>query len=73
MIQKRSFTKYTIILQIFLLLFAMATIPASAASEAIPSFPLSVGGEVTIDGELAPVGTEINLKEYMAIYLLTGC
>ncbi|MDA0524509.1 hypothetical protein [Methanococcoides alaskense] len=62
MIQKKSFTKYTIILQIFLLLFAMATIPVSAASEAIPSFPLSVGGEVTIDGELAPVGTEITVK-----------
>ncbi len=62
MIQKRSFTKYTIILQIFLLLFAMATIPVSAASEAIPSFPLSVGGEVTIDGEVAPVGTEITVK-----------
>jgi hypothetical protein len=62
MIQKRSFTKYAIILQIFLLLFAMATIPVSAASEAIPSFPLSMGGEVTIDGEVAPVGTEITVK-----------
>jgi hypothetical protein len=62
MIQKKSFIKYTIILQIFLLLFAMATIPVSAAPEVIPSFPLSVGGEVTIDGELAPVGTEITVK-----------
>jgi hypothetical protein len=62
MIQKKSFIKYTIILQIFLLLFAMATIPVSAAPEVIPSFPLSVGGEVTIDGEVAPVGTEITVK-----------
>ncbi|MCM1988071.1 hypothetical protein [Methanococcoides seepicolus] len=62
MIQKRSFTKYTIILQIFLLLFAMATIPVSTASEASPSLPLIVGGEVTIDGEVAPVGTEITVK-----------
>lgn len=62
MIQKRSFTKYTIILQIFLLLFAIATIPVSTASEASPSLPLIVGGEVTIDGEVAPVGTEITVK-----------
>jgi hypothetical protein len=62
MIQKKSFIKYTIILQIFLLLFAMATIPVSAASEAIPSQPLFIGGEVTIDGEVAPVGTEITVK-----------
>ena len=62
MIQKRSFTKDTIILQILLLLFAIATIPVSTASEASPSFPLIVGGEVTIDGEVAPVGTEITVK-----------
>ncbi|NPE31822.1 hypothetical protein HNV12_28460 [Methanococcoides sp. SA1] len=62
MIHKRSFTKYTIILQIFLLLFAIATIPVSTASEASPSLPLIVGGEVTIDGEVAPVGTEITVK-----------
>jgi hypothetical protein len=64
MIQKRSFTKYTIILQIFLLLFAMATIPVSTASEAEanPSLALIAGGEVTIDGEVAPVGTEITVK-----------
>ncbi|NPE27246.1 hypothetical protein HNV12_04560 [Methanococcoides sp. SA1] len=62
MIQKRSFIKYTIILQVFILLFAIATIPVSASSEASPIFPLIVGGEITIDGEVAPVGTEISVK-----------
>ncbi|WP_305064861.1 hypothetical protein, partial [Methanococcoides sp.] len=37
-------------------------IPVSTASEASPSLPLIVGGEVTIDGEVAPVGTEITVK-----------
>lgn len=62
MIKKGSFIKYTLILQVFILLFAIATIPVSAASEAAPSFPLIVGGEITIDGEAAPVGTEITVK-----------
>ncbi len=62
MIKNRSFTKYTVILQAFILLFAIATIPVGAASEAAPSFPLIVGGDITIDGEAAPVGTEITVK-----------
>lgn len=58
MIKKRSFTKHTVILQVFLLLFALAMIPVVSASE---TFPLIAGGEVTIDGEAAPVGTEITV------------
>ncbi|MBP2031129.1 hypothetical protein J2755_002077 [Methanohalophilus levihalophilus] len=62
MIKKGSFSKYTIILQAFILLFAIATIPVGAASESAPSFPIIAEGDITIGGEAAPVGTEITVK-----------
>lgn len=62
MINKRSFTKYTIILQVFLILFAIATIPVNAAEAGEPILPLQLEGIVTINGDAAPVGTEITAK-----------
>ncbi|APH39093.1 hypothetical protein [Methanohalophilus halophilus] len=60
MIKKGSFTRYTIILQVFVLLFAIATIPACSASQGeIPSLPLLVEGEVSQGDNAAPAGTEV--------------
>ncbi|WP_462273584.1 hypothetical protein [Methanohalophilus sp.] len=63
MIKKGSFTRYTIILQVFVLLFAIATIPAcSASQEEIPSLPLIVEGEVNQGDNAAPAGTEVTAE-----------
>lgn len=63
MIKKGSFTRYTIILQVFVLLFAIATIPACSASQGeIPSLPLLVEGEVSQGDNAAPAGTEVTAK-----------
>ncbi|RNI11867.1 hypothetical protein EFE42_09535 [Methanohalophilus sp. RSK] len=59
MIKKGSFTRYTIILQVFVLLFAIATIPACSAS---PSLPLIVEGEVMQGDNAAPAGTEVTVE-----------
>jgi hypothetical protein len=63
MIKKGSFTRYTIILQVFVLLFAIATIPTCSASEGgIPSLPLLVEGEVIQGDNAAPAGTEVTAE-----------
>lgn len=59
--KKGVFVKFTIALQVFILLFAAAVIPASAASDA-PQSPLVLSGNVELNGAPAPVGTEITAE-----------
>lgn len=48
-------------LHVFIMLFALAVYPVSAVDSA-PSMPLVLSGNIEIDGEPAPVGTEIVVK-----------
>jgi len=54
----KNIVSFAITVQIFILLCATVAVPATAA-EAIPEFPLVVGGTVEVNGEPAPVGTVI--------------
>ena len=60
-INYRVFVSFAITLQILMLLFAISAIPA-AAVEGTPSLPLVLQGTVELDGEPAPVNTEITAK-----------
>lgn len=58
-----SFNRYKSILQLFIVLFAIAMIPACSASQGeIPSLPLLVEGEVSQGDNAAPAGTEVTVK-----------
>lgn len=58
-----SFNRYKSILQVFIVLFAIAMIPACSASQGeIPSLPLIVEGEVNHGNNAAPAGTEVTAK-----------
>ena len=62
-INYRVFVTFAITLQILILLFATAVIPAVAVEDTIPSHPsLVLQGTVELDGEPAPVNTEITAK-----------
>jgi hypothetical protein len=62
-INNRVFVSFAITLQILMLLFATAVIPAAADEEGTPSpMPLVLQGTVELDGEPAPVNTEITAK-----------
>ena len=52
--------KYIVCFHVFILLFALAAMPASAIGS--PSLPLTLSGNIEIDGTSAPVGTEIVVK-----------
>jgi hypothetical protein len=60
-INNRVFVSFAITLQILMLLFAISAIPAAAVEET-PSLPLVLQGTVELDGEPAPVNTEITAK-----------
>ena len=55
--QKRIFP-LIMVLQIFIISFAVMAIPAAAT----PDLPTILKGSVNLDGKLAPVGTEISVK-----------
>ena len=58
-----SFNRYKSILQLFIVIFAIAMIPACSASQGeIPSLPLLVEGEVSQGDNAAPAGTEVTVK-----------
>ncbi|ADE37028.1 hypothetical protein [Methanohalophilus mahii] len=58
-----SFNRYKSILQVFIVLLAIAMIPACSASEgSIPSLPLIVEGEVNQGDNAAPAGTEVTAQ-----------
>lgn len=63
-----SFNRYKSILQVFIVLFAIAMIPACSASEevseepSLPLMPLIVEGEVNQGDNAAPAGTEVTAK-----------
>ena len=58
-INYRGFVSFAITLQILILLFGIAAIPVAAGT---PSLPLVLQGTVVVDGEPAPVNTEITAK-----------
>ena len=58
-INYRSFVSFAITLQILILLFGIAAIPVAVGT---PSLPLVLQGTVVVDGEPAPVNTEITAK-----------
>ena len=60
-INYKVFVSFAITLQILILLFAIASIPAIAAEET-PSLPLVLQGTVELNGEPAPINTEITAK-----------
>ena len=60
-INYKVFVSFAITLQTLILLFAIAVIPAVAV-EGTPSLPLVLQGTVELDGEPAPVNTEITAK-----------
>lgn len=55
--QKRMFP-LIMVLQIFIISFAVMAIPAAA----VPDMPTPMKGSVELNGELAPVGTEISVE-----------
>ena len=59
-INYRVFVSFAMTLQILILLFGIAAIPVAA--EGIPSLPLVLQGTVLVDGEPAPINTEITAK-----------
>jgi hypothetical protein len=56
--QKRFF-QLIMVLQIFVISFAIMAIPAAAE---VPYQPIAIKGSVELDGKLAPIGTEISVK-----------
>lgn len=61
-INYRVFVSFAITLQILMLLFAISAIPAAAVEEPPSSMPLVLQGTVELNGEPAPVNTEITAK-----------
>lgn len=59
--QKRIFP-LTMVLQIFIISFAVMAIPAVAEDLAVPDKPLVLQGNVELDEALAPVGTMISVE-----------
>lgn len=59
--QKRIFP-LTMVLQIFIISFAIMAIPAAAEDLGVPDKPLILQGNVELDGALAPVDTMISVE-----------
>ncbi len=54
--------RFSTALQIFVILFAIVGIAAAEDSPQQPEFPIVLSGDIYVNGEKAPVGTEIEVK-----------